>query len=97
MNASELKKESKYLQELITKKVYAFKQQRGEKVISPFVMGLDISKNKTGIGIINEDTLKTVYYTYYEPSSSDIKEIALEYSFLIDFMFEKYKISKVVI
>ena len=97
MNASELKKESKYLQELITKKVHAFKQQRGEKVISPFVMGLDISKNKTGIGIINEDTLKTVYYTYYEPSSSDIKEIALEYSFLIDLMFEKYKISKVVI
>lgn len=60
-------------------------------------MGLDISKNKTGIAIINEETLKTIYYVYYEPSSADIKEIALEYSFLIDLMFERYKISKVVI
>ena len=97
MNAAELKKEAKYLQELMKQKVLAFKQNRGEKVISPYVMGLDISKNKTGIAIINEETLKTIYYVYYEPSSNDIKEIALEYSFLIDLMFERYKISKVVI
>ena len=97
MNAAELKKEAKYLQELMKQKVLAFKQNRGEKVISPYVMGLDISKNKTGIAIINEETLKTIYYVYYEPSSTDIKEIALEYSFLIDLMFERYKISKVVI
>ena len=97
MNAAELKKEAKYLQELMKQKVLAFKQNRGEKVISPYVMGLDISKNKTGIAIINEETLKTIYYVYYEPSSDDIKEIALEYSFLIDLMFERYKISKVVI
>ena len=60
MNAAELKKEAKYLQELMKQKVLAFKQNRGEKVISPYVMGLDISKNKTGIAIINEETLKTL-------------------------------------
>ena len=67
------------------------------KITSPLVMGLDISKNKTGIAIINEKTLQPVYYTYYTPSTTDIKETALEYSFLIDFIFSRYDISKVVI
>ena len=97
MNAKEIKKESLYLRDVILEKVSAFKKNKGEPVISPFVMGLDISKNKTGIAILNEETMKTVYYVYYEPSTDDIKETALEYSFLIDLLFNRYNISKVII
>ena len=97
MNAEEIKKEAEYIQEIIIKKMESFKERRGKQIISPYVMGLDISKRKTGIAIINEETLEVLYYTYYEPASSDIKEIVMEYSFLIDFIFQKYNISKVVI
>lgn len=46
---------------------------------------------------MNSKNNSLIYYQYYEPTNNDIKNVALEYSFLIDIIFSRYDISKVII
>lgn len=59
-------------------------------------MGLDISKTCTGIAIMDKQK-KLVFFDHYKPTSSDIKEVALEYAFLIDLLISNYPIEQVII
>lgn len=98
----ELKKKRKEIKDVIVKRKKNFLQEKEKRVLAisedeELILGLDISKSSTGIAIITKKK-ELLFYINYKPSDSkDIKDVAYEYSFLVDYLMSVYPTIKTCI